>query len=37
MYAPGRHGDVIVQIVSAARHQSRSASEGALQIYDALV
>ncbi|HMC76601.1 MAG TPA: CHAT domain-containing protein [Vicinamibacterales bacterium] len=37
MYAPGRHGDVIVQIVSAARHQSRSASEGGLQIYDALV
>jgi hypothetical protein len=37
MYAPGRHGDVIVQIVSAPRHKARSEADGALQLYDALI
>jgi hypothetical protein len=38
MYAPGRHGDVIVQIVSAPRQRTRAtADDRALQIYDALI
>jgi hypothetical protein len=38
MYAPGRHGDVIVQIVSAPRQRTRAtADDRVLQIYDALI
>jgi hypothetical protein len=36
MYAPGRQGDVIVQIVTAPRHRSDPPAAD-LQIYDALV
>jgi hypothetical protein len=37
MYAPGRPGDVIVQIISAPRHRGRTVDDGTLQIYDALI
>ena len=39
MYSPGRVGDVIVQVVSAARHDGREASSRERQVahYDALI
>lgn len=39
MYSPGRVGDVIVQVVSAARHDGREASGRERQVahYDALI
>lgn len=38
MYAPGRHGDVIVQIVSAPQQRTGKTAHGrGLQVYDALI